>query len=316
MNILTFRECDHVIIGDASEHGLGAFHLKSGRGWIWVIPENLRGRAHINLLEFLTQVIQIWTDIIEKRVKSEDCILAMGDNTTAMGWLRRSNFRQTDEDDNDWRVKQNIARKLAALILDAGAMLYTQWFAGKKNICADSLSRDGIYFDSHSSHENFLKSFFPQQTPANLQIKPVPKEIISFVSSTLRQLPVKPQRLIAPKISEQLRGVTGTLSCSQSDLGEPSTLTAWTNFKRTLSHQHSLKQFEKEPSPSELKTTWLKEQSMPPSHMWHRPSGQTTGMTPDWTLMAKHAIYSKSNIEATKIRTKGEKSKRRFQHQY
>ena len=148
-----------------------------------------------------------------------------------------------------------------------------------------------------------------------MHLKPLPREIISFVSSTLQQLPVKKQRLIAPKISEQLRGVTGTLSCSQSDLDEPSTLTAWTNFKRTLSPQHSLKQFEKEPSPSELKTTWLKEQSMPPSHMWHRPSGQTTGMTQDWTLTAKHAISSKNNTEATKIQTKTGTSRKQFRHQ-
>ena len=316
MNILTFRECDHVIIGDASEHGLGAYHLESGRGWSWMIPQELQGRAHINLLEFLTQVIQIWIDIFEGRIQDEDCILAMGDNTTAMGWLRRSHFRETEEDENDWKVKQEVSRKLATLIIDANAMLYTQWFAGKENVCADSLSRDGMYFDSPLTHENFLKSYFPQQTPVTLQIKPVPKNIICFVSSILQQLPVKQQRLTAPKISEPLHGVTGILSCTQSDLAKPSTLKAWINFKRTSSSQHFLKQYEKVPPPSDLKTSWLKEQSMPPSHMWHRPSGQTTGMTPDWTLMAKHAIYSKSNIEATKIRTKGEKSKRRFQHQY
>ena len=30
-------------------------------------------------------------------------------STSAMGWLRRSNFRQKDEDDNEWIVKQQVA---------------------------------------------------------------------------------------------------------------------------------------------------------------------------------------------------------------
>ena len=89
MNLLTFREPTHIIIGDSCEHGLGAFHLESGIGWKWIIPEALRGRAHINVLEFVTQVIQIWLDVIDGRIPRHSCILAMGDNTSAMGWLRR-----------------------------------------------------------------------------------------------------------------------------------------------------------------------------------------------------------------------------------
>jgi hypothetical protein len=315
MNLLTYRQSTHAIIGDASEYGLGAFHLESGRGWAWYIPQHLQGRAHINLLEFLTQLIQIWVDIIEGRIHEEDCILAMGDNTTAMGWLRRSNFRETDEDGNDWKVKQQVARKVATLVLDVfKAMLYTQWFAGEHNICADSLSRDCLYLDP-SSHEHFLKHYFPKQTPANLQIRPVPNEIISFVSSILQQLPVKQQRLTVPKPSELLRGVTGTLFCSPSDLARKSTLTAWTNLQKASSLPHSLSQSAKAPTPLELKTNWSRAQSMPPSHMWHRPSGQTTGKTQDWTLMAKHVISSKSNFADTRTQINTKASKKRFQHQ-
>jgi hypothetical protein len=134
MNLLTYRQSTHAIIGDASEYGLGAFHLESGRGWAWYIPQHLQGRAHINLLEFLTQLIQIWVDIIEGRIHEEDCILAMGDNTTAMGWLRRSNFRETNEDGNDWKVKQEVARKVATLVLDAKTChLLQEQFRGYKN---------------------------------------------------------------------------------------------------------------------------------------------------------------------------------------
>ena len=58
MNLLTFRETTHTTIGDACEHVLGALKVESGVVWSWVIPEKFRGRAQINLLEFMTQVIQ------------------------------------------------------------------------------------------------------------------------------------------------------------------------------------------------------------------------------------------------------------------
>ena len=145
MNSVVFRKPDIVHIGDASEHGLGAF-ASHGRAWRFVIPENLRGRAHINLLEFLTQVVSIWIDIIERKTSSQDCILCMGDSTTAMGWLRRSNFREKDESNREWEVKQNVARKMANLVLDSETVLYRQWFEGEKNVVADSLSRDAYFY--------------------------------------------------------------------------------------------------------------------------------------------------------------------------
>ena len=98
MNLLTFRHPYTVYICDAAEYGLGGF-ASHGRAWTYVIPPNLRNRAHINVLEYLAQIIAIWIDVIEGVTKEEDCILAMGDNTSAMGWLRRSNFKQKDESD-------------------------------------------------------------------------------------------------------------------------------------------------------------------------------------------------------------------------
>ena len=58
MNLPTFRIPTHTTIGDACEHVLGALKVESGVVWSWVIPEKFRGRAQINLLEFMTQVIQ------------------------------------------------------------------------------------------------------------------------------------------------------------------------------------------------------------------------------------------------------------------
>ena len=92
MNSIVFRAPDHVYIGDANEHGLGGIAVNHGASWRWEIPEELRGRAHINLLEFMVQLISIWIDILAGRMKSQDCILAISDSTTVAGWLRRSIF--------------------------------------------------------------------------------------------------------------------------------------------------------------------------------------------------------------------------------
>ena len=58
MNLIVFRKPNIIYIGDASEHGLGAY-ASHGRAWRLTIPEHLRGRAHINLLEFIIHVVSI-----------------------------------------------------------------------------------------------------------------------------------------------------------------------------------------------------------------------------------------------------------------
>jgi hypothetical protein len=88
MNKIVFRTPTRIYIGDASEHGLGGLCVQSGAAWRILIPEHLRGRAHINLLEFLIQIVTIWVDIESGNVKPLDCLLAMGDNTTAAGWCK------------------------------------------------------------------------------------------------------------------------------------------------------------------------------------------------------------------------------------
>ena len=86
---MTFRCPTKICINDASEHGLGGFATQHGQAWSWQIPQNLQGRAHINLLEFLSQLVSIWINIIEERTKPLDSILAMGDKTASMGCLRQ-----------------------------------------------------------------------------------------------------------------------------------------------------------------------------------------------------------------------------------
>ena len=300
MNLLTFRAPDIVYICDAAEYGLDGF-ASHGRAWTYVIPPHLRNRAHINILEYLAQIIAIWIDVIEGVTKKEDCILAMGDNTSAMGWLRRSNFRQKDESDTSWLVKQQLGRHLATITLNADITLYKQWLKGSDNQVADSLSRDAYYLNAHT-HKDFLQHVIPQQLPPNFGIKPIPREISCFITSILQQLPETQQQSSIPKPSELALGNVGTLSYLASEL-QTSSLMDSQGTTKISSCPVLLKHLEKAPSLNEIMDTWWKEQSQPPSHMWHRPSGQTTGVTPDWTMMAKLALSCKNNTEDTATRT-------------
>ena len=310
MNTITFRKPDKVYIGDASEHGLGGF-ATHGRAWTWHIPPELQGRAHINLLEFLTQIVCIWIDIIENRIKPQECLLGMGDSTTAMGWMRRANFRDREENNDEWMIKQQASRHLANIVMDADAVLYRQWFKGEDNAVADSLSRDCHYL-SNASHEKFLQLSIPQQLPQNFRIRPIPQKVSSFLTSILQQLPVQELRLKAQKASDLAHGNLGILSYIKSDLSRKSTLTDSRDSNATYSSPPLPKHVAKVPSLDELQNIWWKEQSVPPSRMWHRPSGQTTGKIPDWTLTARPASYYKNSSKGIETRTDQKRNRKHF----
>ena len=126
MNLLTYRSPDAQYKVDACPKGMGGFS-KTGRAWRLELPQHLRGRAHINLLEFIASLVSIWIDIAEQNTKPFDCLLAMGDSTTAIGWLQMGENMAVD----DFQARTKVARKLASLMIDNDMYLYSQWFAGK-----------------------------------------------------------------------------------------------------------------------------------------------------------------------------------------
>ena len=207
----------------------------------------------------------------------------------------RSNYRESIEEESqetstEWFVKQQVARKVASLILQVEAVLYSQWLKGEENIVSDSLSRDA-YFLSPSAHTTLLQNTVPHQLPQHFQIQALPDEISCFIASILQQLPVKKQRLTAQKPSDLVLSSCGDYSSNESDSHRIFTLMDSIHSRGISSFQLSPKQLEQVPSLDEIiKKIWSKERSIPPSHMWHRPSGQTTGRTQDWTMMENHAF--------------------------
>ena len=103
-NLLTYFSPTHIYRSGACEHGLRGFSA-AGKAWQWKIADKLFSRTHINLLEFLGSIVCIWLDIVDRNTLLELCLLAMGYSTTAIGWLKKSNIIEVDEDDTDTTAK-------------------------------------------------------------------------------------------------------------------------------------------------------------------------------------------------------------------
>jgi hypothetical protein len=97
--------------------------------------------------------------------------------------------------------KQKVTRKLGELVLDLEVTVYRQWFQGADNNVANSLSCNS-YFLSNTTHELFLKKCAHTQVPNKFKILVVPKEICSFITSTLLLLPVQQHQLKQQKPSK------------------------------------------------------------------------------------------------------------------
>ena len=113
-------------------------------------------------------------------------------------------------------------------MLDNKCKDYSQWFPGKENNLADSLSRD-----FHLNETQLLTLYFnyiPSQMPTNSRISLLPKEIISFLCSTLQTLSESTQQPERHKRSSLAHGLAGhnssknltwyltlSLTCLQND---------------------------------------------------------------------------------------------------
>ena len=154
------------------------------------------------------------------------------------------------------------------------------------------------------THSCFLNYFMQKQLPENFHLKEVPKEIICFIILILESLPENKLRWKPQNPSKILLGSVGKSSSIKSVYETTSSLKAFLDSKGTSYFVPLLQQLEKQPSPKELRNIWLKEQSMPPSHMWLRPSGQTTRKTQDWTQIVRLASSTKNTAEGIGTQTK------------
>jgi hypothetical protein len=259
-------------------------YSNEGFAWRYPIPPSLRFRASNNLLEFIAAIITPWIDILSGRLQSGDCALSMTDSSTAEGWMWKTNFRESDEDQVQTDVRIEAARKFAMDFNDHGIKSYSQWFPGKENIVADALSRD----DDRSDEEltSILFRFAPHQMPNHFRIVPLPSEIVSWLTSLLSRLPVKEQYREVHTRTKLGRGDDGSNIAHQLDSTTP-TLMDSTDTTKSSSWEPLPWLSVKEGSP-ETMAHWLKAQSEVPFRMWYRPSGRVDGpiqpKTKIWSL--------------------------------
>jgi hypothetical protein len=93
LNNVAFRMPDHFGRSDAFEGGLGGYDLTTGRAWRFPIPPELQHRKSQNFLEYLACMIQLICMLVDNKWDRGDCFLSIGDNTSALGWIHKSNFQ-------------------------------------------------------------------------------------------------------------------------------------------------------------------------------------------------------------------------------
>jgi hypothetical protein len=198
MNLIVTRRPNRLNWSDSCPFGLGGFLLKSGRAWRLRIPKEsiLYGSPKINnLLEFLGMAVNIWLECLD--ADEQDCILSIGDNTSAVGWLHNSSRLSHKCAAHEAHLV--VARQVALLVLNAGCCLASQHIRGDLNVIADLLSFSGgitraggkrhpIAFDDPPN--NILTQrfhlYYMEQIPENFKISQLPSEILSWVLSILR----------------------------------------------------------------------------------------------------------------------------------
>ena len=287
MNLLTFRRPDHFSITDACTTGLGGFSASSGRGWRWHIPEELQNKRHINFLEFLACIVGILLEIFEGRTRHGDCHLSIGDNTSAMGWLRRSNFKPETHKD-----LAALARQFAEIIMTTHQCLYSQWMCGEDNKVADDCSRNTILSDlSDQQLTSQITSLHPDQVPETFEIYPLPAEIEHFILHWVQQG-------APPKgFNEQLRAkqtATGQGGDITSTPSASKTMTTLTDGQKKSKNRSSVC-LPKRPENAriqkqqEIEARYLRELATPPSEQWQRPLPIPGDKTPPSTKRARFA---------------------------
>jgi len=169
----------------------------NGLAWRYELPLDLQGIFSINLLEFIAAAITIYMTTIHQK----ECILAFTDSSSALGWLYKAYFS------NSQKAHNRVAQLLEKLLMKKESSLYSQHIKGTHNFITDSLSRD-----HHMSINQLTFAFYilvPQQTPQNLTISTILPEIISWLYSIrplLTNQQASPQRQSRSKLDALTAG--------------------------------------------------------------------------------------------------------------
>jgi hypothetical protein len=300
MNLIVTRRPNKLCWSDACPFGIGGFLLSSGRAWRIRIPNTsiLYGSPLINnLLEFIGMAVNIWLECLV--ADEHDCILALGDNTSAVGWLHNSSRLNVK-----WAAHAAhllVARHVALLVLKANCCLASQHIQGALNTVADLLSfagsrtraggkRHPIAFDDPPDDilTQRFHLYYTEQIPQSFAISPLPKEILSWVLFVLR--------IAASSLTAELKAATkrttvsggdGSVSAPKADVQLTLSSLSYPQSDANFSSDPSLPAFEQPNGPLEaeklmasVKDQWSRALCAKPQATWLRRLGAISNQVP------------------------------------
>jgi hypothetical protein len=198
LNLLVRRRPQFLGWCDSCPYGLGGL-LSNGRAWRLRIPADcvFYGDSTVNnALEFLALGVTVLLLVLDAP-QPMTCLLAMGDSTSAIGWLFRTSF--TAHDSPYAETCHFVARSIASAIIASDHCLSSQHVPGAHNVVPDTLSftrqtRDGKRnpLASDEPPNDVLTRRFhlvmPQRIPENFKISPLPDAALSFATRALQML--------------------------------------------------------------------------------------------------------------------------------
>lgn len=306
LNGLTMRNPTMLSVSDSCPFGLGGF-TSNGSAWRLQVSESspIYGNCiSNNVLEFLAMVITIWLTLIECKEQGlkDELILALGDNTSAIGWMTKTSFLTPDS--VYFSAANFIARKLASLMIESGNFLASQHLKGKKNIVADWLTFSGsvrsaemnggaeehpLAFDSPSNDQltHRLLRFCPKLLPPTFAISQLPTEILSFAqqSGAMLESSMMHKQRAPPKQSTEFPG-GGRASAGPTLPASTPTFLEYQQTKPASASEPSLKSIstlilgQEEIFLEDVKSQWQAKQSGALEGHWRRRSGVMSGGRP------------------------------------
>ena len=275
----------HLFHTDSCPEGMGGYSVRSGRAWRCQINKtqldrlrnmtNCNPKRSNNVFEFVAIVVSVWVDCWNQEIHPDDAVLALTDNSSAVGWMYRTYFG------SDKPLHVTVAEQVTQLVLNHKFALQTEHIPGKQNDVSDLLSRAWHLDDNKLT--SFLHEHFSPQIPTNFYIKPLPSDILCWISSIV---PVchesSMERQKVPTRSATNAGNDGQATSPRSDSATTPSLTP-SQLPTTRSPSH-VPSYNVSAMPTSRKTatarTLFKQALLrKPLETWHRGSGITTFAT-------------------------------------
>jgi hypothetical protein len=271
MNNIASRMPDRILLTDACPAGMGGYSISSGTAWRFTVPPEYSTVLSNNLLEFLASTIGIRLElpVAATPVDLGPCILALGDNSSGIGWLHKSNFDQENQAGHE-----TVARSLSRNLMQSHSVVFPVHIPGKKNIVADFLSRHSSWTDQDLS--NHCHTHFHSQIPQTFEVKPLPNELVSWIWQML-QLATSSSTASKRALSRNTtaHGHAGVNSSSASAWSTTCSSTASVLPAANSSLSDSSKPCEMPNLQTTVRSLWETALSGTPSSNWLRPSGRT-----------------------------------------